>query len=86
MHPFDVDQQAALVVAADLYLEALAFLEALLQDAPALLAARPVHREEHLPLRRFRLHDVDEDVVAGPGPVLHVRPERVHLARRDDAL
>ena len=82
----DVGEQAALVEARDFRLEDLAALEALLQDPPALFAARAVDRELDLAVLGLRLHDVDEHVLADAKPGERVGAERVHLLHGHDAL
>ncbi len=76
MDAFYVHQEATLVVAAHLDLEALPLFESLLKDAPALLAAGPVEGEEDLALLGLRLDDVDEDAITGRGPRLQGRAPR----------
>ena len=57
-----------------------------MKDAPALLAAGAVHREDNLAIRRLRLDDEDKDLL----PYLQLggsfRLERIHLIGGDDTL
>ena len=85
VHALHVRQQSALVVAGHLALEDVAILEALLQRAPALFAARAVDREQHLALVRFRLHHVHQHALADCQLGSGVDAERVHLAHGDHA-
>ena len=82
----DVGEQAALVEAGDLRLEDLAAFEALLQDPPALFAARAVDRELDLAVLGLRLLHVGEHLLADAEPGERVGAERVHLLDGHDAL
>ena len=59
VHPFHVHQEATSVIAGDLAFKVLAGFEPLLEDAPALFATGLVDGEQHLALRRLRMHDKD---------------------------
>jgi hypothetical protein len=85
MDSFYVHEQAAFVVAADLDLEAIPFVESLLEDAPALFAAGSIEGEEDLSFLSLGLEDVDEDAVTRRGPFFGVGPQGLHLVAGNDA-
>ena len=80
-----VDEEPALIAAGDIPIERFVLVKVVLQHAPAALAAGPVHGEDDLPLRRLRLQDEDERLVAVFQFGRALRLQAVHLAGRDDS-
>jgi len=83
---FDVGEESTLVVAGDLGLEDVARLEAVLKDAPTLLATSTVDGESDLALGCLRGEDVDEDLLADADLRPLVGTHGVHFALGHDAL
>src|SRR5438105_2935424 len=82
---FDVDEQAALIAARDIGLEGLVAVHVVLKDTPAALSAGAVAREDNLSLRRLRLDDEDQDLVAEAKTGRAFRLKAVHFVWWDDA-
>jgi hypothetical protein len=74
-----VNEKAPLVITGDVSFEGGGLFVVALEETPALLAPGPINGNDDLPLGRFRLKDIDQDLVAYLWDLGGVRAEGLHL-------